>query len=131
MARVPQNIREPRLPIHMVSAPVSFGALVPRIFHLHDKNGGCQAANFRHRSQIQTSTVPKKFSCKPSFNLVIFSVVSISHFRFVSRSRSFASCSSVHFLPFFASRSQLTGYQLLANVSVVSVEFSFTINSFY
>ena len=75
--------------------------------------------------------VPKKFSCKAGFNLVIFSVVSVSHFRFVSRSRSFASCSSVHFLTFFASSSQFNGYQLLTNVSVVFVEFSFTINSFY
>ena len=29
-------------------------------FHLHDKNGGCRAANFRQRAQIQTGTVPKK-----------------------------------------------------------------------
>ena len=34
-------------------------------FHLHDKNEGCWAANFRHRGQIQTGTVPKKLSCKP------------------------------------------------------------------
>ena len=34
-------------------------------FHLHDKNGGCRAENFRHRGQIQTGTVPKKLSCKP------------------------------------------------------------------
>ena len=37
-------------------------------FHLHDKNEGCRAANFRHRGQIQTSTVPQKLSCKPGFN---------------------------------------------------------------
>ena len=35
--------------------------------HLHDKNEGCRAANFRHRGQIQTGTVPKKLSCKPGF----------------------------------------------------------------
>ena len=29
---MPQNIQGPRLPIHMVSVPVCFGALVPRIF---------------------------------------------------------------------------------------------------
>ena len=32
VAQVPQNIGEPRLPIHMVLAPVFFGALVPQIF---------------------------------------------------------------------------------------------------
>ena len=40
------------------------------IFHLHDKNGGCRAANFRHRAQIQTGTVPKKLSCKRGFREV-------------------------------------------------------------
>ena len=46
-----------------------FGALMPQIFHLQNKNGGCRAASFRHQGQIQMGTVPKKLSCKPGLSL--------------------------------------------------------------
>ena len=44
-------------------------------FHSHDKNGGWRAANFRHRGQIQTGTVPKKLSCKPDSKVFNFSLL--------------------------------------------------------
>ena len=49
-----------------------FSCLVHITFEtgLHDKNEWCRAANFRHRGQIQTGTVPKKLSCKPGFGNV-------------------------------------------------------------
>ena len=53
-------------------------------------------------------------------------VVSISHFRFVSRSGSFASYSSVHFVTFFASGSKFS-YQRPTNANVVFAEVLFTI----
>ena len=43
----------------------------PKFFHLHDKNGGYRAPNFRHRGQIQMGTMPKKLSCKLGFNVSI------------------------------------------------------------
>ena len=48
-----------------------WGTRATNFFHLHGKNGGCRAENFKHRGQlqIQTGTVPKKMSCKPGFCL--------------------------------------------------------------
>ena len=40
-------------------------------FHLHDKNEGCRAANFRHRGKIQTGTASKN-SCKPGLRVRFF-----------------------------------------------------------
>ena len=47
-----------------------FGYSCHEFFHLYDKNGGCRAANFRHRGQLQTGTVPKKLSCKPGLRVM-------------------------------------------------------------
>ena len=64
-------------------------------------------------------------------NLAIFSVVSISHFRLEQIWKfRFVSFSSAYFVIFFASSSQFS-HQLLTNVSIVFVEFPFTISSFY
>ena len=69
MARVPQNIRGPRLPIHMISALIRFGALVPRIFPICTtkmKGAGpqilCTGAKFKR--------VPCQKSCRVNRALV-------------------------------------------------------------
>ena len=49
--------------------PYVLGDSCHEFFRLHYKNGGCRAANFRHRGQIQAGTVPNKLLCKPSFRM--------------------------------------------------------------
>lgn len=54
--------------------------------HPHDKNGGCQAANSRHRGQIQTGTVPKRLWCKLAF-IIRYRHLSTPHKSIVSISK--------------------------------------------
>ena len=63
------NVRGPRLPFTWSRHSSVLGHSCHEFFHLHDKNGGCRAENFRHRGQIQTGTVPKMLSCKPGLKL--------------------------------------------------------------
>ena len=49
--------------------PYVLGHSCHEFFHLHDKNRGCRAANFRHQGQIQMGTVPKKVSCKSGLSV--------------------------------------------------------------